>query len=470
VTPPGPSRPPPRTGRPGPSSRSRPSAPRRGGPAPAPPARRHPAARPTLGSAPARRPPRRRRARPGRPHLRVVAMLVVLLVGFSAIGVRLVQVQALEGEAYVAYGASQRFQTIALPAERGSIFDRNGHDLAVSLPQRTIWANPLLIERPDEVAGALAVPLALDAEASVALTDRLGSDAGFVYVARRVDDSVADAVEELQLPGVFLLDEPKRFTPAGDLARSLLGQVGVDNEGLWPASRCQYDELLTGDARRAGHREGPRGSHHPGRGAPAAARGARRRPGADHRPVHAVRDRAGAGRPDRGQGSQGRDRHRDPPGHRRDPGAGQRGHVDPETGEVRATPGTTWRSRPSTSPGSVNKVITLAAALEEGLVSPETRHSRSPTRCRWRSPFTDHDPHPTEDWSVTGSSPSRPTSAPSRSPRCWARTGSTLPAQLRLREPTALGFPNEAAGILLAPERWSAAPRSARSRSGRASR
>ena len=79
----------------------------------------------------------------------------------TAIAIRLVDVQALGGEEYAAFGVSQRFQELTLPADRGSIFDRNGYDLAVSLPQQTIWANPSQIKRPLEVATALAGPLHL---------------------------------------------------------------------------------------------------------------------------------------------------------------------------------------------------------------------------------------------------------------------------------------------------------------------
>ena len=145
MTPVGPSRTSPRDRRPAPA---RPVAPRRGGTARD--ARPAPRPRPRPRTSPAGRSSGPWRA--GRPHLRLVASLLVLLVGFGAITVRLVQVQALGGEEYTAYGASQRFQDIALPAERGSIFDRNGNDLAVSLPQRTIWANPQLIDHPLEVA------------------------------------------------------------------------------------------------------------------------------------------------------------------------------------------------------------------------------------------------------------------------------------------------------------------------------
>ena len=91
------------------------------------------------------------------------------MLAFGAIVARLVQVQALGGQEYAAFGASQRVQEITLPADRGSIFDRNGNDLAVSLPQQTIWANPTLIRHPLEVATALAGPLGLDTAQANAL-------------------------------------------------------------------------------------------------------------------------------------------------------------------------------------------------------------------------------------------------------------------------------------------------------------
>jgi stage V sporulation protein D (sporulation-specific penicillin-binding protein) len=172
--------------------------------------------------------------------------LLVLLVGFGAIVARLVDVQAVGGDEYTTFGVSQRFQDITLPADRGSIFDRNGYDLAVSLPQRTVWANPQQIKHPLEVATALAGPLALDPAATTALAYKLSGEAEFVYVSRRVDDEVAAAIAELELPGVAFLDEPERIAPAGDLARSVLGQVGVDNDGLSGLER-QYDDALTGE-------------------------------------------------------------------------------------------------------------------------------------------------------------------------------------------------------------------------------
>jgi cell division protein FtsI (penicillin-binding protein 3) len=380
-------------------------------------------------------------------------MLIVLLVGFSAIAVRLVQVQALGGEAYVAYGASQRFQTIALPAERGSIFDRNGHDLAVSLPQRTVWANPLLIERPDEVAAALADPLGLDADGTLALTDRLASDAGFVYVSRRVGDAVADAIEDLRLPGISFLDEPKRFTPSGDLARSVLGQVGVDNEGL-AGLEMQFDELLTGEDGQLVIEKDPEG-----RTIPAGER--QLQPAERGDDLVLTIDRSMQYETERALGAQIQAK-------------GARGGiaivsrpatgeilalanltVDPDTGEVRAT-GNNTAATAVYEPGSVNKVITVAAALEEGLVSPESLITVPDSLQVSDHLFTDHDPHPTEDYSVT------------RILTESSNVGTIKLAQMLGKDrvdgylrrfgfgsSSALDFPNEAAGILLDPDRYS---------------
>src|SRR5688572_29743834 len=191
MTPVGPGRPstrtPPRgrrpTPRPAQGKASRPADRRRGGVARAP--RRTSAPSPPAYARPLpSRPGRHLFGRPGRPRLRLGAALLVLLVGFGAIALRLVEVQVLSGEQYTSFGVSQRFQDVALPAERGSIFDRNGYDLAVSLPQQTVWANPNQIDHPLEVASALAGPLALDAAATSRLAEKLSRDAEFTYVAR----------------------------------------------------------------------------------------------------------------------------------------------------------------------------------------------------------------------------------------------------------------------------------------------
>src|SRR3712207_6820078 len=95
--------------------------------------------------------------------------------------------------------------------------------------QHTVWADPRLIADPDAAAAELAPVLGVDVPA---LTAKLGGDGAFVYLARKVDDGVAEKVAELDVDGVFLLAEAKRFAPAGGLARAVVGTVGLDNNGL----------------------------------------------------------------------------------------------------------------------------------------------------------------------------------------------------------------------------------------------
>jgi cell division protein FtsI (penicillin-binding protein 3) len=149
---------------------------------------------------------------------------------YGVLGVRLVDVQARDSAYYRTLGVHQRVHTVALPAERGSIFDRNGNDLAVSVARSSVWADPRVIDDPDAYAGKLAPILGID---TVALATSLGQkNRAFVYVARTVERDVAAKIRALRLPGVGFVPETKRYYPAGNLAAPLLGFVGVDNNGL----------------------------------------------------------------------------------------------------------------------------------------------------------------------------------------------------------------------------------------------
>jgi cell division protein FtsI (penicillin-binding protein 3) len=390
--------------------------------------------------------------------------LVVLLLCFAAIVVRLVDVQALGGQEYTAFGASQRFQQIALPADRGSIFDRNGNDLAVSIPRRTIWADPRLIEDPAATVAALSPILGLDAEHALSLRTRLSSGAKFVYVARRVDDDVAKAVKAAiaddphtakreGFPGIFFLDEPKRIAPAGDLARSVLGQVGVDNEGL-SGLELQYDSRLTGEPGQLVIEKDPDGRTIPGgeRQLEPAARGDDLVLSID-RSMQYETERALAAQI-AAKGAKGGVAIVSKPG---------TGEIlalanlatDPQTGAVRAV-GNNMAATAVYEPGSVNKVITVAAALEEGLVSPSTELVVPDHLQVADHVFSDHDPHPTESYSVTRILTESSNVGTIKLAQMLGRD--RLDSYLRrfgLGTRTALRFPNEAPGILLHPKDYS---------------
>lgn len=177
----------------------------------------------------------------------VVLGAAICLIGIGMI-YRLVSLQVLEPERFVEHGESQRIRTAALAAERGSIVDRNGVELAVSTPRESIWADPRLITDPEGTAAQIVAVAGGDAEQ---LTRRLSNEeAKFAWMARQLDDDVAEAILSLDLPGIYATEEQARITPSGsDVARGILGRTDVDGIGL-SGLEAQYDEFLTGESGR----------------------------------------------------------------------------------------------------------------------------------------------------------------------------------------------------------------------------
>ncbi len=173
---------------------------------------------------------------------RSIALFVVLAVGFTAVALRLGQLQVVDASEYAARGAAQRTRTVALAAPRGSILARNGEALALSVPVHAIVADPLAVSDPTAEAEALAPILGRDVRSVAA---DLRQDGRFVYLARKVDDSVADQVRALGLDGIEVLDESSRVTPAGSVAAGLLGTTDVDGNGVSGLER-QYQDALAG--------------------------------------------------------------------------------------------------------------------------------------------------------------------------------------------------------------------------------
>lgn len=197
--------------------------------------------------------------RAGRPHRRLVALAAGTLVLFGAMAARVGYLQTNQRDELASYGERQRTSSVTLPADRGVIFDRNGHELALSVPKRTIWADPRFWDGDqageptvEQVALPLAATLGLDAAATGKLVERLtprvnddGEPREFAYVARQVDDTVAEAVAALEIPGVYDYIEPKRIFPNGDLAVGLLGDSVPDGDGS-AGLEMQFNDLLKG--------------------------------------------------------------------------------------------------------------------------------------------------------------------------------------------------------------------------------
>ncbi|MCY3631945.1 MAG: penicillin-binding transpeptidase domain-containing protein [bacterium] len=170
-------------------------------------------------------------------------MAVVFALLAVVLGIRLADLQLFRSDAFVEYGQQQRTRTVKLTADRGQIFDRNGVELALSVPQWTIWADPSQVDDPVAAAAALAPVLNMDGNQLLQLLSEPDQHA---YLARTVPDDIALAVAELEIKGVFRLEESARFNPAGSrLARAVVGAVDVDQKGI-SGIEYQYDELLGG--------------------------------------------------------------------------------------------------------------------------------------------------------------------------------------------------------------------------------
>lgn len=185
-----------------------------------------------------------RRPRDGR----LVALGSVFLVAFVAITVRLIALQAFDAEAYTELGVDQRVREEALPAERGTIFDRNGVELAVSIDAKTVIADPAVVVDKDHAAKVVALELGIDREALLAKLQVPGSR--FAYVARRLEPAelgdLMEVLDELDIDGFWVEDEPKRVYTAGSLAAQVVGFVRDDDGVGLEGTEHQLDELLAG--------------------------------------------------------------------------------------------------------------------------------------------------------------------------------------------------------------------------------
>ncbi|HEY5011228.1 MAG TPA: penicillin-binding protein 2, partial [Acidimicrobiia bacterium] len=198
----------------------------------------------------------RRRLAPGalerRTKTRVRGLLLVSLLAFGGIGLRLVQIQTLSAPRLHALAIAQRLRTIPLSAERGGIFDRNGSDLAISVTRDTVYADPTYVRDPGLYAAKLAPVVGVSESALYRkLLDGKRVESRYVPIAKTVDDSVSarvhSVVDEFKLAGVGFLPEPKRVYPSNLLAAPLIGTVGTDQTGL-SGLESAYDSMLSGHA------------------------------------------------------------------------------------------------------------------------------------------------------------------------------------------------------------------------------
>ncbi len=176
---------------------------------------------------------------------RISTMFVVILAVLSLIYLRVLVLQTFKASEYREISIDQRVRTQTIRAERGTILDRDGNELAIPIPTRTVFADPREVTDPVTTARTLALVLQLAPEEEMDLAARLqNKSSSFTYVARQVDSAIAKAVSDLNLPGVGSYGEEGRVI-MGDGLRPVVGRVDPDGVGIG-GLELQFNDLLTG--------------------------------------------------------------------------------------------------------------------------------------------------------------------------------------------------------------------------------
>jgi len=184
------------------------------------------------------------RAGESRRRMRVLFAVSAALC-FVVIG-RVTLLQTAQAAGLIEAGRAQRTSETVLQAPRGTIFDRNGVELALSVPKKTIIANPKLVTDPGATAAALAQLLDLsDAKRTVLQTAFSEKKSSFVYVARQIDPTLATTVLALNLAGVASIDEDQRILPSGAVGLAVVGRTDIDGLGTAGVEK-EFDAQLTG--------------------------------------------------------------------------------------------------------------------------------------------------------------------------------------------------------------------------------
>jgi cell division protein FtsI/penicillin-binding protein 2 len=181
---------------------------------------------------------------------------LVVIAAWLGMGYRLFEIQVVRAEELAEEGLSQRLVTREMAPQRGKVYDRNGNLLAMTVEAKSLFAVPDQVTEPRWVAQQIGGLLGVDSDA---LYERLSGDGEFVYLKRQVDGVLAEEVLDLEMAGVFSHPEPTRIYPAGTVASHVVGFVNIDGDGQ-EGIELVYDEKLRGvpgyaeyERDRAGH-------------------------------------------------------------------------------------------------------------------------------------------------------------------------------------------------------------------------
>lgn len=177
------------------------------------------------------------------PAARARVLVGMLLLCFCVLTARAMYLQVWHNDFLQQEGASRFIRVLELPAHRGMITDRNGEPLAISTPVESVWASPADVDISPTQRRRLAALLELDDDD---LKRKLtGSGREFVYLRRHLPPELAAKVVQLGLPGILLKREYRRYYPSGEVTAHLLGLTDVDDRGQ-EGIELEYQDWLAG--------------------------------------------------------------------------------------------------------------------------------------------------------------------------------------------------------------------------------
>lgn len=165
--------------------------------------------------------------------IRIAMLTLALTAGAGAVMYRAWELQVVRADELREMAEAQYLREVELAPKRGTIYDRHGAELAVSVDVESVWANPRQLRKsgwsPAHATAMLGQVLELDTDR---IRKRLQSDRYFVWIERHITPRLAEAVRALEIPGVMLTKEAKRYYPNRQLAAHMLGFANIDGVGI----------------------------------------------------------------------------------------------------------------------------------------------------------------------------------------------------------------------------------------------
>ncbi len=173
-----------------------------------------------------------------------LGLIFFLVIGMALLIIgRLFSLQILRNKELSDKALYQRLKLETITPDRGRILDRNGKELAISIPTPAVYADPSLIKDPEKTAKDLAPILETDEKELAKLLQGPGK---FAWLTRKLPSEKRDELKKLKLKGIRIISLPRRFYPEGILASSTIGIAGIDNQGL-EGIEVTYEHYLAGE-------------------------------------------------------------------------------------------------------------------------------------------------------------------------------------------------------------------------------